>query len=294
MTQIQISKKLPISFKILTVENLIELITLVDFEYQKENQQAIPLLEENEKLEKKSQELRTIIELPFSKEVESSKNYKQLLEEWREVRQLISENEKVIRTHKVKLNFEITTKNETTSFNDIGNTSRMIRNEKILEFGITFFDYIEQKNLKIKLMHGQSCIGNYISISGGNEEWVRSTYDLMKNKIDTWKTQFKFTKYQPLIMLSLFAIPALLFYAVFVKAPFSGIFGWLILILLFGSIFIPPFIIGQMSDIFPCIELQTGAENLHFEKSKRNKIIGLVVSILIPTVIAVITILYPK
>jgi CRISPR/Cas system CSM-associated protein Csm2 small subunit len=294
MSRTLLDKEIEIKYKIITVENLIDLFQSIDLEYQKEVSQIIPLKEENEKFEKRIQEIDSQIDSIIHSDKIDNPKLNSLYKEKSTINDNIRSNKIVIAQHKMRLKCEISTKNETITFDDFISTIHSIQNEMVFEISILLHDYNDQKKISLKFSHNVGCYRNYISISGENTEWVRSTYDFMKNKVDTWKNQFGFHRLKIITMILLYSIPILFFYILVKMSTALGVFIWVIGVLLVISIFIPAVIPDKIAEVFPCIELQTGPKNLHLEEQKRNRILLILLSIVIPIVIAIITLFYPR
>lgn len=289
----EIEKSLKISNKILTTDNFLDLIETLKIENQKEERETVPyredILSANRRVEEIDRELDQLESEPFDKTTYREK-YRTLRDQRSELNSKIRINERFISNHTPANSIEITTSNETITLDNYDDVIRTIRNEKVIKIKFSF-SLSRSKKLNIKLESEDRCysFSNYISVSGTDEEWVRSTYDLLKNTIGFWQNQFGFAKYRIPIFILLFCIPVTIFFVrMYVKNSLTELYSNILLLIVLATCFVPFFIIDKISEIFPCIELQTGPKNLHFEEGKRNKLVVIVLSILVPIIIAAI------
>jgi hypothetical protein len=296
----EIEKIIPISEKIITNDNLVNLIETIKSECQKEDNICSPLVEKKERVKNKIDEIEKEINENnvLVKKLENledilAKNEK-LYSDLKSLNISQFEIEKEISKHNYKIEFELEKGNEIITTTDVDTAKRTINNEKLSQIQISFGGRVNKtKRLIIKFEHQMRCFGgNYISILGKDEEWVRATYDLLKNITNLWKNQFPFRKYSWLIGFSLYMIPIFIFIMVFTYGKNLSFYSVIFLFVLFIiTIFLPIFILDKISNLFPCVELQTGPAYLHFEETKRNALITIFLAIILPIIFTIVTII---
>jgi hypothetical protein len=290
-----IEKSLEISNKIITIDNILDLLDALKIENQKEENERIPLNEDILSAETRIKEIDKAIEqLQTQSGSLSPQEYKEkynLLDaESDEQYYKKRSTEKEILYHTPNNTAEIVTSNETITLDNYEDAIRILRNEKINKIRLSFsLSRIKKLNIKLENAKKKTYPASYISISGTDEEWVRSTYDLLKNKIGFWQNQFDFNKYRPFTYLGLFIIPILIIALLITEnVKIDNSYGAILLGLTMVTLITPSYIIDKISELFPFIELQTGPKNLHIEEGKRNKIFIIILSIIIPIIIAAV------
>ncbi|WP_321508133.1 hypothetical protein [uncultured Methanoregula sp.] len=256
MGEDKISLTKEIKFKIITPENLIELIDIIYEDYEKN----LNLF--NEKKEEKEPKF-TITLLKSDGESNETREYKKLKEE-----------KKLYNTNYEGIKVSYTEGKE----------------ENRIEFAI-----IAQRSYFRREIFSDEW-NNGIKISGKNEEWVRSKFDKINRIISNWKDQCKIFKecYGIISILFIAFWCAIIGGVIYIFTTFFhlietwwffGVIGFII------AIFLGVTTSDKIAQYFPYVELLTGPNHLHYEDEKRKNIIFFILVIVIPFLFVLIGIL---
>jgi hypothetical protein len=188
---------------------------------------------------------------------------------------------------------------DNTSFesqsNEIFKENQIIETRNVRKIVMRFYTLDNSKNIEIQIVHSveNESSENFILVSGDYPNWVNGILKRLSEIIELAEIQPRFKN--NIGYLSFFTF--ILFNTVYFRLIFNffeknSTNQWIIMFLLLGVPFLSILFFTKLNEnlkkLWPSIELQTGPNYLQKSKTNRNKAQLIVLSIILPLVLALV------
>ena len=181
---------------------------------------------------------------------------------------------------------------------------------RILAVEMAYYNYTEKKKISISLKHSvkEYIWGNYVSVSGYDELWVKGMIKDFEDTIANWEKQENWPHKYGWFLTIIFAIGIGLLILDFSNLIFTYVVGvhsispkpkWAIELrplfifyyYAFGILlgyWPASYIVDKLKELYPIVELRTGPEYIQVEAKKRKRLYTIISMGIIPLIISLI------